>query len=104
MHKGFDLFVWDVARGKLIARLSDGSPPGEAHTPARAVAFSPDDRRALVVNHSGEMLLWDVEKRTLVQRWQLDANLASVAISPDGKYALCGCGITNTAFLFRLPP
>jgi WD40 repeat protein len=101
MQRGFDLSLWDVAQGKLIARLSDG-PCREDNTPARAVGFSPDDRRALVVDYSGAMLMWDLEQRKLVQRWKRDEDVVSVAISPDGKHALCGA--SRKALLFRLPP
>jgi WD40 repeat protein len=94
----YDVFVWDVAKGTLQRTLHGGTgKPG-----AGVVAFSPAGGRALYASSDGMMILWDVDAGKEIQRWKQDAAIVSVAISPDGKHALCGAA-DKKAFMMRLP-
>ena len=94
----YDVFVWDVANGTLRQTFHGGTgKPGAA-----VVAFSPVGGRALYASYDGMMILWDVDAGKEIQRWTQDAAIVSVAISPDGKHALCGA-VDKKAFMMRLP-
>jgi WD40 repeat protein len=99
-----EVFVWDVARGKLRNRLRGGPIKGPVSglETRNCVAFSPKGQRALYTSSDGTMILWDVNAGKEIQRWKRTESIVTVAISPDGKEALCGT-FDKKAFLFRLP-
>lgn len=95
-----DVFVWDWSSGKLVRRLIAGQKlPDFNH---RQVAFLPDSRRALVSNFEGTLILWDVASGRQLQRWDDSNRIVSLAVSADGRRALCGT-YGKRAFLLRLP-
>jgi WD40 repeat protein len=90
--------VYDVETGELIQRL-----PGDISVTPNAVAFSPDDRFALVgggdfFTGSGakSLVLWDLVTGQPVHRFEGHTQLVrSLAFSPDGRTALAGSQSTD---------
>jgi RNA polymerase sigma factor (sigma-70 family) len=71
------LVFWDVAEQKEVRRLPDRK--------AQCLVFAPDGK-TLACASEIEILLWDGTRgRQLHQRPGHDRNLASIAVSPDGK-------------------
>ncbi len=95
-----DVLVWDATTGMLLRRLRSGQKLRDANH--RQVAFLPDGRRAVVTNFDGAIILWDVATGKEMQRWEDQGKIVSLAISPDGRHALCGRWDFD-AFLMRLP-
>lgn len=118
LWKNFD--EWERAHGRQ---------PGPKALPASEVfgriadnhfgALTPDGRR-LVFSSSGKILVFDVDADRLILQDQVFSNgawVATVAVSPDGRFALAGgSGATagpggepvmrdpNQLYLYRLPP
>jgi WD40 repeat protein len=55
-----------------------------------AVAFTPDSKRVLTADDAGTVNIWDVESGEKVGSLQTEGVILSLAISPDGKYAVAG--------------
>jgi WD40 repeat protein len=107
------LHLWDVARGQELYRF-------EGHGgDVMGVAFSPDGRRALSASSDATLRLWRVPDARQLAR--LAARLPvvairspirvfvghtgpvrSVALSPDGRYALSGGGLQQGDRTMRL--
>jgi WD40 repeat protein len=79
-----DTDLWDVATGKSLARLSNGSH-GQAFD--SAVSFSPDGRLLAVGDSSGNVVIWDVAKRRPVGSPLAGENSAvhAVDFDPSGR-------------------
>ncbi len=93
--------LWDVASGREVGQLGGGLGKG----PNRRAVFAPDRRRVISTNadaDGGTIILWDVASRTVLQRWEKQGDIVSVAVAPDGRDALFGQG-SRKAFLMRLP-
>jgi WD40 repeat protein/DNA-binding XRE family transcriptional regulator len=88
-----ETLVYDVERGELVQRL-----PGDIPVSPNALAFSPDDRYALVGNGdfftgalTKSLVLWDLASGQPVHRFEGHTDLVrSLAFSPDGRSALAG--------------
>jgi WD40 repeat protein/transcriptional regulator with XRE-family HTH domain len=90
--------VYDVRNGQLVQRL-----PGDIPVSPNALAFSPDDRTALV--GSGDfftgalatsLVLWDLASGQPVHRFEGHTQMVrSLAFSPDGRSALAGSQTTD---------
>jgi WD40 repeat protein/DNA-binding XRE family transcriptional regulator len=88
-----ETLVYDVERGELVQRL-----PGDIPVSPNALAFSPDDRYALVGNGdfftgalTKRLVLWDLASGQPVHRFEGHTDLVrSLAFSPDGRSALAG--------------
>ena len=77
-------FVWDVATGQELARLT-------RHTDViQSVAFAPDSRLALTGSMDQTVRLWDVETGGELRRFDCPGHVSSVAWSQDGLHALFG--------------
>jgi len=82
--------LWEIASGKHVATL-DGHPGS-----VWSVAFSPDGKLLASgtaifdekgkKSHSGEISIWDVGRRTLIDRVQAhDEVIRGLSFAPDGK-------------------
>ena len=98
---GDDIVVWETGIKDPVRRLV---PEKRAKRfDERQVAFLPDGRRAVVTDMEGTINLWDVPTGRLLNRWEGNGTIVSLAVSPDGCWALCGLFSQARAFLFRLP-
>jgi WD40 repeat protein len=79
----------DVQTGKEIRKFAGHK------SNATCVAFSSDNRRIFSGSFDGTVRLWDVVNGNEINRFELNQgfNILSVALSPDGRYALFGGGI-----------
>jgi hypothetical protein len=84
------LRLWDLDAGKVLLRF-------EGHTlQVFGLAVSRDGSRALSASGDGTVRLWDVSTGRQLQCFRHHEIVATVAFSPDGRYALSGGG-----FVFR---
>jgi WD40 repeat protein len=80
--------LWEVATGREVRRFS--GPPNRH---LEGVAFSPDGRQALTAScgDGGTVQLWDVNTGKEIRELKgYTGGGHRVAISPDGRRALCG--------------
>ena len=89
LSAGKGLKLWDLSTGKEIRTFGDKT--------VDAIAFSHDGKHALsgemnpmypLSRRPGHVALWDVEKGKEI--WSIPVTAWSVAVSPDGRYALTG--------------
>ncbi len=80
------VLLWEARTGRAVGRLV---APGEHPT---ALAPSPDGHRLAVGTESGTILLWDLDRRALVDRFTSHpaSAIASLAYSPDGQRVVSG--------------
>jgi serine/threonine protein kinase/WD40 repeat protein len=97
---GDELVIWEVGTQHPVRRLVPKQRATRYTEPQ--LAFLPDGRRALVTRADGTMTLWDVLTGRELQRWSDLGEIVGLAVSPDGRWALCGL-FSKRAFLFRLP-
>jgi WD40 repeat protein len=77
--------LWDVATGKLLARLDHHS------SPCHAARFSPDGQLIVTASADGTVWLWDVQARKPRQRFAgHKATALTAAFSPDGQRVVTG--------------
>ncbi len=69
--------LWDVATGRRIATLAEGSPVG-------SVAFSPDGHTLAAGDNGGHIGLWDLATARRAATLAEGGTVYSVAFSPDG--------------------
>jgi WD40 repeat protein len=78
-----NLYLWNLSTGEQI-RIFEGHADF-----VRAVAFSPDGRRAISGSGDGELILWSVEKGELLARFSVHtASVSDIAFNLDGRTAL----------------
>jgi WD40 repeat protein len=84
------LTLWDLETGEEIRRFE------EHITYTRSAAFSPDGQYVLSGSQSlegepkGDLILWEVETGDLTRRFETNEDIAGIAFSADGKYAVTG--------------
>jgi WD40 repeat protein len=88
---GGKVCVWDVEKRNLLAEF--GNATGLI---ANQFSVSADGQRAATgrrSNDGAEVSVWDVEKRQATASWKIERySMASLALSPDGKYLVAGGG------------
>src|SRR5262249_20706096 len=80
------VLVWDVESGRELRRY-------DARGLVLALAFTPDGQRLLIAG-SDYLRVWDLETAQLLALISLTLGgevFVSLAVSPDGRQALCGC-------------
>ena len=93
--------LWDMNTGSVIKKFKD---PNKTYL--HDATFSHDGKYALSGTGAGEIVLWDVATGRKIhsvkaEHGLIDKFIRSVAISPDGKYAL-SCGV-STVRLWNIP-
>jgi WD40 repeat protein len=83
------VFLWEIASANLIRILKVAAKaPDPTH---RQVTFSADGTRLLYGSGDGTLVLWDTRTWEERSRFEKQGPIVSVALSPDGRYAFCGC-------------
>jgi WD40 repeat protein len=98
--EGAGALLWEVGKQHPVHRLvpsKEGKGGSDQH-----VAFLPDGRRALTTTTEGTMTLWDFSTQSKLRTWSGLGNVVSVAVSPDGRWAMCGLMAERRARLIRL--
>jgi YVTN family beta-propeller protein len=89
-----------------VTHIDINSPP-EADTP-RELAFTPDGGTVAIVNHGtglipGMMTFFDVNTRQITHSVEVGLMPNHVAISPDGRYAVCTNVLSHTISVVDVP-
>lgn len=80
-----DIFIWDVASGRLVYQLK-----GHSHW-VEGVAFSPDGRLLASLSFDGSLRIWRMADGALLHMIPVPPrNNGSVAFSPDGRLIAVG--------------
>ena len=91
-----NVYVWDVATGRLITTLTPLSPEGAFGGPPLPplywFAFSPNGATLAVADGIGGVRLWDTATRTWTATIKDGSGVDLVAFSPDGKTLAIGQG------------
>ena len=80
------LKVWDLEQGALLATL-EGHGAG-----VRAVAVTPDGRRAVSGSSDRTLRVWDLATGRELAVFTGDAQFPCCAVTPDGRFAVAGDG------------
>jgi WD40 repeat protein len=92
----FSIHLWDTKTGKLVRRLS-----GHTNT-VRALAFLPDGKRLLSASWDRTLRCWDAQTAEFFRLVGHQGPLTSVAVSPDGRFAISGASGDPNARLWDL--
>ncbi len=76
------LLLWDVDICKIVKILRGYTAR------ITSIVFSPDSRQALTASVDESICLWDLTTGKIIRMLSNYANVCSLAMSPDGKYAL----------------
>jgi WD40 repeat protein len=94
------VLVWDAGSGRELRRF-------DARGLLLTLAFTPDGRR-LLLGGSDYLRVWDLETAELLALFNLKSSVMSgetvlsLAVSPDGRFALCGSRTHEGARLIDL--
>jgi hypothetical protein len=80
---------WDWAGGVEIKEVEIGINPFK-------IAYSTDGKWLAMIDTTGDLLILDPEASKIIIKFQAEAYLTSLAISPDGKY-IATAGMSNTS-------
>jgi WD40 repeat protein len=91
---GGTTYLWDVASGRVTARLADGTQGAGGTQGVSAVAYSPDGTRVAAADQNGYVYLWDAAGRPALAPLSDHgfSGVRAVAFSPDGRYVAAGDG------------
>jgi WD40 repeat protein len=98
---GDDVLVWEAGKQEPIRPLVPKVRLKRFDN--QKVAFLPDSRRAVTTTIEGTLTLWDVPAGRQLRRWSGLGGIVSLAVSPDGGWALCGLLHEHQAILVPLP-
>lgn len=85
--------LWDISNGKMIKTFNGQS---------QSVCFSPDDKFVLSGAWDKTLKLWDISSGKLIRTFTANSQINTVALSPDGEYALSGSGFDILSFLSKI--
>ena len=92
---GIDVKLWNVQTRAEIGTLEHGKW-------VLAVAFSPDGRFLATGDQTGQVNVWDVQRRQIIFQFKGDASsVYTVKFSPDGKI-LAGAGYAGDIELWKV--
>ena len=92
--------VWDATAYGAVKPAAEL----QAHSaPVRLVQFTPRRDLLLSVGDGGQVFLWNVASKSVVQEWMIDHKMLvfSVALSPDGRWLATGTN-DGKVFLYDL--
>ena len=98
---GTEIAVWDWPANKEVAVLE--FVPEREYDYVRTMEFSPDGRTLYAGSTLGNLLVYDLSRKTKVRSWKACANnLMRIHLAPDGKtlFTTGGDGVVRT---WRLP-
>jgi WD40 repeat protein len=91
------VILWDLGSGEIRHRMSGvpdtvtGAQQAIGHYDSVwDVAFLPDGHSALSVSQDEHAILWDLDSGQLLQRFDAETGLFSLAVGPHGRAALLG--------------
>ncbi len=89
--------LWDVAGGKLLGDLRVG------HAAClTASAFAPDGRGLVCGDMAGRIVIWNVEQRSDVHRYESRSWVTSLDVSPGGRM-IASAHRDGTVYLWKVP-
>jgi len=95
--------IWGTNAEQPIRTIRLGEKPSP--DTERHLAFSANGTRLLHGSSDGTLVLWDTKNWDEIGRWTNQGSVVSVALSPDGTHAFCGCFTDlKKAFLLPLDP
>ncbi len=82
-----------LVMGKLPVGVQLSKPEGNLSIGA-CLSFSPDARQLVSGSGDGTLLVWDMDRGQVIQRFEKHTGLTSCAFLPDGKHIVSGdeCG------------
>jgi WD40 repeat protein/transcriptional regulator with XRE-family HTH domain len=80
--------LWDITTGKKIRIFEEG--PGRSKTIGSMLAFSSDDKNALIRGFDGDAYLFDITTGKELGKFGHSEPVNSVAFAPDSKFILTG--------------
>ncbi|MCG8545060.1 MAG: hypothetical protein MJE12_12725, partial [Alphaproteobacteria bacterium] len=92
----------------ILAALTAGAAPALADVghggAVKSIAVTPDGRRAVTAGFDYSVIVWDLTKRSVLNRLiGHDAGVNSVAVLPGGQHAVSGSD-DGTVILWKFDP
>jgi WD40 repeat protein len=92
---GKTFIIWDINSGQAIKEL-------EGYPSIRAVAITPDGRRAVTDSGQGNCILWDLISGCATSTFKIHtADITNIVISPDSKNVISR-SVDNTCIIWDL--
>ena len=90
--------LWDLASNKNVLEFDPGgvAKPVRAH----AIAFTPDGQRVVTCNMKGEVRIFQLPTRQIVNSYQIGDTCDGMNLSTDGRRLLAG--LENAVHIFSL--
>lgn len=82
--------LWDLSNGKMIRSMKRGR-----NSEIVCLEFLPDGSRALSSDGVNGVILWDLDRGSIIRTLPHRGTVWNVAFSPDGKRAVTGSGTTR---------
>jgi WD40 repeat protein len=94
---------WDLRNPKENAEVMLWGSTGSRFKGSRfdKVSFAPDGKTLVAVGNLGELVAWEIARKTELRRWRLPTGVHSISCSPDSRY-LATANPNGTVYIFRL--
>ena len=81
------VYLWSVENGQLRQRLRSGLERDKSgrYFDRRALIFSPDETRVLMLLGSDNLRMWDIDGKEILNHKEKDGLIDGTAFSPDGR-------------------